>query len=226
MPEPFALLCLSAPFLRLGLPLGRHVVGRDPDCDFVLAHPMVSRRHAELLVTPPALTVTDLGSANGTWIDGSQIGTATVKHGQNVRFSRLAFVVHQADAGGSNDPPSTKRRDEAECALLRPHRQVVERLSGAQRRVFDVLLGGEPEKAIASHLHLSPHTVHAHIRAIFKAFSVHSRTELLVLFLGDREETGGTERGSVFPPELDGDEEDPEGEDRMVRGLREHENSE
>ena len=105
-------------------------------------------------------------------------------------------------------------------------RPISPQLSARRREVANLTHKGWTQEAIASHLHLSPHTVHAHIRAIFKAFSVHSRTELLVLFLGDREETGGTERGSVFPPELDGDEEDPEGEDRMVRGLREHENSE
>src|SRR5436190_22369890 len=99
MIEPFALVCPSAPFLRLGLPRGRHLVGRDPDCDFVLAHPMVSRQHAELLVTASALTVTDLGSANGPWIDGSRVGSATAGHGQTVRFSRVAFVVHHAGPG-------------------------------------------------------------------------------------------------------------------------------
>src|SRR6516162_8143916 len=46
------------------------LIGRTPECDLMLAHPMVSRRHAELERTPQGLCLTDLGSTNGIAIGG------------------------------------------------------------------------------------------------------------------------------------------------------------
>lgn len=45
-------------------------MGRGPDCDLVLAHPSVSRAHAELFDDGAHWRVKDLGSKNGTFIDG------------------------------------------------------------------------------------------------------------------------------------------------------------
>ena len=54
------------------------IVGRDPTCDLVLADPYVSSRHLQVRATPgDAIEVTDLSSANGTWIDGNRIERAT-----------------------------------------------------------------------------------------------------------------------------------------------------
>jgi len=50
----------------------RVVIGRDVDqCDIVLAHSTVSRRHARLLLAGGVLQVEDLGSLNGTSVDGA-----------------------------------------------------------------------------------------------------------------------------------------------------------
>lgn len=50
------------------------VIGRDLDhCDAVLSNPTVSRRHARLLLVDNVLYIEDLGSTNGTAIDGSAL---------------------------------------------------------------------------------------------------------------------------------------------------------
>ena len=52
----------------------RFVIGRDEDCDLVVADPKVSRRHAYLKPRPDGrATVHDLDSSNGTWVDGRQV---------------------------------------------------------------------------------------------------------------------------------------------------------
>ena len=56
-------------------------------------------------------------------------------------------------------------------------------LSAAERRVFDLLLPGLAEKEIARCLGISRHTVHSHVRKIYKLFDVRSRAELLGLFV-------------------------------------------
>jgi class 3 adenylate cyclase len=56
------------------------VIGRAADqCDFVLAHPTVSRRHARVRVAGEALQVEDLGSTNGT-----KVGEQVLKAGEPV----------------------------------------------------------------------------------------------------------------------------------------------
>src|SRR5688500_8775449 len=46
------------------------VIGRSPDCDVVLDHRALSRRHAAVRIGPPP-TVQDLGSTNGTLVAGA-----------------------------------------------------------------------------------------------------------------------------------------------------------
>ena len=50
------------------------MIGRDVEqCQAVLSHPTVSRRHARLLVAANTLQIEDLGSTNGTAVDGSVV---------------------------------------------------------------------------------------------------------------------------------------------------------
>jgi DNA-binding CsgD family transcriptional regulator len=56
-----------------------------------------------------------------------------------------------------------------------------DKLTEAQRRVYDLLIDGCSEKEIATQLHLSPNTVHSHIQAIYAIFDVHSKARLIAL---------------------------------------------
>ncbi|TWT88265.1 Bacterial regulatory protein, luxR family [Pseudobythopirellula maris] len=56
-------------------------------------------------------------------------------------------------------------------------------LSKAQRAVLDLALKGMTEKQIAVRLHRSHHTVHSHLRSIYRRYKVSSRAELLALLL-------------------------------------------
>jgi S-DNA-T family DNA segregation ATPase FtsK/SpoIIIE len=57
----------------IALPRGRHLIGRDQASDLRLQDPDVSRRHAELCVDLRGISVRDLGSTNGTWLNGARI---------------------------------------------------------------------------------------------------------------------------------------------------------
>ena len=69
------------------------MVGRNPDCDLVLDSAMVSRRHAEILRDGDTLRIRDLGSANGTFLEGVRIQEAPLAPGQEVYVGpcRLVF---------------------------------------------------------------------------------------------------------------------------------------
>jgi len=74
------------------------VVGRSKECDITLAAAHLSRRHAMLLVKNGLLYVKDLGSSNGTYVNGKRIVEARVKRGDELRFDSLSFgVIGPAD---------------------------------------------------------------------------------------------------------------------------------
>lgn len=58
--------------------LGPVVVGRSPGADIVIAEPYVSGRHARFMLQGPALIVEDLGSTNGTVVNGHMIGEPAI----------------------------------------------------------------------------------------------------------------------------------------------------
>ncbi len=72
----------------------------------------------------------------------------------------------------------------AECTL-RPAAQDTAALglSPRQAQVLQLALGGDSEAQIARCMHRSPHTIHSHMRAIYRHFNVTSRAELLAHFL-------------------------------------------
>jgi pSer/pThr/pTyr-binding forkhead associated (FHA) protein len=55
---------------------GRVTIGRGTGADFVLPDPAVSREHAAVWVEGVTVVVEDLGSSNGTWVNGERIEDA------------------------------------------------------------------------------------------------------------------------------------------------------
>ena len=74
--------------------LGEFVVsfGRQHDCTVVLADPNVSRRHAEIRPAGDGYVVADLGSTNGTKVNGTRVAEHHLVDGDEVRFGNT--VVH------------------------------------------------------------------------------------------------------------------------------------
>jgi hypothetical protein len=69
-------------------------IGRSPDCDLVLSDPTVSRRHAQLRPRPQGWELVDLGSTNGTWLNGWRLGVAQALHpGDVVSFGAISLAV-------------------------------------------------------------------------------------------------------------------------------------
>jgi pSer/pThr/pTyr-binding forkhead associated (FHA) protein len=75
-------------------------VGRHPEADIFLDDVTVSRRHAEFLRSGTAFQVKDLGSLNGTYVDGNRIqGTIALHDGAEVQVGkfRLTFYASRVD---------------------------------------------------------------------------------------------------------------------------------
>ncbi len=83
-----ALRPTSTPDALLGLDWGDQdqelIIGRGTACDIVIGHESVSRRHARLIRRDGAWILHDLGSTNGSFVNGSRIGRCSLQPGDDV----------------------------------------------------------------------------------------------------------------------------------------------
>src|SRR5580700_3419707 len=76
------------------------VVGRKPECDLRLDHKSVSKMHCVIVKTDGLLLVRDLGSTNGTRVNGQRVRRAALLPNDQVSFASIRFKVHL----GAGDP--------------------------------------------------------------------------------------------------------------------------
>jgi len=75
----------------------RHLtIGRAPYCDLTLSDPRVSARHAKIERTPQGFILTDLGSRQGTYVNGNPVRQVLLHGGERIRLGRteLTFAIH------------------------------------------------------------------------------------------------------------------------------------
>jgi len=77
-----------------------YVVGRAVTSDIPIFDPTISRRHAELQVSNGSVLLKDLGSSNGTFINGERITEGTAEPGNSVTFGKVVFQLKSPDMGG------------------------------------------------------------------------------------------------------------------------------
>ena len=73
------------------LSAGTLLLGRSSGCQLVFADDTVSRQHAELRVVDGRWILRDLGSSNGTWVNGRQVMEAEVAAGDEVSLGHCSF---------------------------------------------------------------------------------------------------------------------------------------
>jgi hypothetical protein len=73
----------------------RVAIGSDPSNELIIDEPTVSRRHAEIAVRADVFEIRDLGSTNGTFVNGRKIdGLTRIQAGDEIRFGGVRFHVH------------------------------------------------------------------------------------------------------------------------------------
>jgi adenylate cyclase len=78
------------------LPHGRSlVVGRGVASDIAIYDPTISRRHAELTVETDGVQVKDLGSSNGTCINGSRVSAGRLNPNDSITFGKVLFQLKE-----------------------------------------------------------------------------------------------------------------------------------
>ena len=79
-------------------------IGRAPECELVLKDSRVSRRHARLHARDGLLVLTDLGSTNGTLVNGNRVTELVLGAGDRIQIGETSLVVEAAPAGTGARP--------------------------------------------------------------------------------------------------------------------------
>lgn len=134
---------------------GPVIVGRSTDCEIALNNPLVSRKHAEIAQhADTTFTVRDLGSLNGTSVDGRTIrnDTALIEGSGQVQIGPYLLVVSRALSGETDTVmvpvqkrPSRVTLDRGTRAALVDGRVVIERLAPLEYKVLDTLAAAAPD---------------------------------------------------------------------------------
>jgi pSer/pThr/pTyr-binding forkhead associated (FHA) protein len=94
------------------------VVGRSSDLDMVLVEEMVSRKHARIELKEGKIHIEDLGSTNGTFVNGERIVKGWLKEGDRVLIgSNILKVISTTEEPGQ---PNTRRAPPGAAPVAKP----------------------------------------------------------------------------------------------------------
>ena len=138
-------------------------VGKAPDADVCIRETGVSRQHAKLVVAADrTVTVMDLASTNGTFVNGTRVDVASLREGDAIRFGPTACVRL-----GYRLAPVASNHAEASGAL-----------SARQLEVARLVARGLTNDEVATNLGISPKTIKSHLDQIYRRLDIGSRAAL------------------------------------------------
>jgi Inner membrane component of T3SS, cytoplasmic domain/Domain of unknown function (DUF4388) len=119
--KAFALKFISGKYQGGEFPLKTEkqvVIGRSSELDMVLVEDMVSRKHAKITVKAGGITIEDLGSTNGTFVNGEKVKQAQLKEGDRILIgtSILKLVQQGADSEHVDESMAKRKLEEAAAA--------------------------------------------------------------------------------------------------------------
>jgi adenylate cyclase len=99
------------------------VIGRDPGCDVYIKHRVLSRRHGRIAVEEGRLVLEDLGSTNGTLLNGEAVASRQVQPGDRIRIGPLELRVEPSAEDAGEPAPESVQPDAApvESVMLEYH---------------------------------------------------------------------------------------------------------
>lgn len=111
---------------ELDLPHGETLIGRSPDCLITLDDPLVSRRHGRLLIRGNEAVFEDLGSRNGSRVNGRRVYEPVhLKEGDRLRIGALELVYCLVPDAAITMSPTGHLRQCPDCSSSMPNEVVV-----------------------------------------------------------------------------------------------------
>ena len=122
-PAQWALRFISGKYQGGEFPLRPHreiVIGRSSDLDMVLVEDMVSRKHAKIVTDDKVVTIHDLGSTNGTFVNGEKVRTSEIKDGDRILIGTSIIKLVSMSGDNTNITENEARSRLAVAANKRP----------------------------------------------------------------------------------------------------------
>ncbi|MEM7436719.1 MAG: DUF4388 domain-containing protein [Myxococcota bacterium] len=113
---PLALRFISGKYQGGEFPLpddGEIVIGRSSELDMVLVEDMVSRRHAKISVETGSIFLEDLGSTNGSFVNGEKVTRTKLAEGDRILIGTSIIKVVASDGSGSVQDAKAQMQDVA-----------------------------------------------------------------------------------------------------------------
>lgn len=149
----------------------RTVLGRSARADIELTDDGISREHAKITVDEDGIvSLVDLGSTNGTFLNEAPIDAAVVRAGDRIRLGpdlTLQFWWRSKTQATAGSPASIE-------------------LSARELEIARLVAEGLTNGEIADRLGISPHTVMTHLSNVFSREGLASRAELAGLVASER----------------------------------------
>jgi pSer/pThr/pTyr-binding forkhead associated (FHA) protein len=86
------------------------IIGRSSDLDMVLVEDMVSRKHAKITTDAHVVTIQDLGSTNGTFVNGEKVRKADLKDGDRILIGTSIIKIVYVDGELTSSLTETEAR--------------------------------------------------------------------------------------------------------------------
>jgi len=109
----WALRFISGKYQGGEFPLRPHreiVIGRSSELDMVLVEDMVSRKHAKITTDDKTVSIQDLGSTNGTFVNGEKIRKVELKDGDRILIGTSIVKLVYVDGENTNGLSETEAR--------------------------------------------------------------------------------------------------------------------
>jgi predicted component of type VI protein secretion system len=111
------------------IPVDSVLIGRERGCDLQVPLATVSRRHCRLTMSGGKLSIRDLGSKNGTVVNGKKVEASTLQAGDRLVVGEACFVcqidgmpehISVGDSGGENSVEKKAESHDQETELSEP----------------------------------------------------------------------------------------------------------
>lgn len=133
------------------------LIGQSPICEFHLEDPMVSRRHVSLDVVRGHIHLRDLGSTNGTVVNGVRVIEAELVGGERIAIGESVLGLERCGRSAQPEPPDRDRFGDVlgRSAAMRRLYPLLERLAASDVPLVIEGETGTGKELLAEALHLA-----------------------------------------------------------------------
>ncbi len=133
MSDGYALKFISGKYQGGEFPLKgdkQLIIGRSSELDIVLVEDMVSRKHAKITIARGKITIEDLGSTNGTFVNGEKVKQSQLKENDRILVGTSILKLVKAGAGSTDLSDAQVKKNLEQVAAVQSQKQTKTAMTG------------------------------------------------------------------------------------------------